>query len=237
MILDIVGCRAGLPAANEPCSSYLVSSGKTRLLVDVGPGAFARLPDAREVDAVLVTHAHPDHLLDAALLGYARHLDGAPRIPLHTTARAWWLLTELQPLCADVFEFRPMADGRSHALGDLEVTYSRVPHGPEEAYAVRLDDGRSRLLYSGDCGPGPALVSAARSADVLLVEASWGISPSLGAHHLTVRQACEAAVAAGVADVVLTHLDPAAPRAEVRAVAASCGLSARIARPGQRLEL
>ena len=50
-----------------PGSGYLVRVGGTVLVLDAGPGTFAvlqTLVDPSEVDAVVISHHHPDHWTD-----------------------------------------------------------------------------------------------------------------------------------------------------------------------------
>jgi ribonuclease BN (tRNA processing enzyme) len=65
--LDLLVLGSGGPAATgRASSSYLVAlDGNERILVDAGPGSFARLGEAKasltSVDIVLLTHLHIDH--------------------------------------------------------------------------------------------------------------------------------------------------------------------------------
>ena len=75
MRLTIVGCSGSFPGPESPASCYLVEApydGRTfRLLLDLGSGALGALQrhaDLGEIDAVALSHLHPDHCLD--LCGY-----------------------------------------------------------------------------------------------------------------------------------------------------------------------
>ncbi|MDE3132163.1 MAG: MBL fold metallo-hydrolase, partial [Acidobacteriota bacterium] len=100
-------------------------------------------------------------------------------------------------------------------LGPLEVRFREVPHYiPSWACDLRSDEGR-RLTFGGDCGPSDALVELARDTDLLMLEATEGTGPHLGAGfrgHLTAAEAGALARRAGAARLLLTHysdlLDP-----------------------------
>src|SRR4051812_41239639 len=68
MTLTVLG--AGPAWSDRPDSSgaaYLVRSGDTALLLDLGQGSFPRLAGAiepRQLDAVVISHLHPDHFVD-----------------------------------------------------------------------------------------------------------------------------------------------------------------------------
>ena len=67
MRLTVLGGCGGWPAAGLACSGYLVEHDGFRLLIDPGYAVVPRLlavVDAAAVDAVLVSHGHPDHCAD-----------------------------------------------------------------------------------------------------------------------------------------------------------------------------
>src|SRR5260370_36971005 len=86
MRLTVLGGCGAWPAAGLACSGYLVEHDGFRLLIDPGYATLPRLltvADATEVDAVLVSHGHPDHCADLNPLLRARVLrdDPAPALP------------------------------------------------------------------------------------------------------------------------------------------------------------
>src|SRR6476620_2479373 len=75
MKLTVVGCSGSLSGPESPASSYLLQApyqGRVfSLLMDCGPGAMGalyRYIDPHEIDAIALSHLHPDHCLD--LCGY-----------------------------------------------------------------------------------------------------------------------------------------------------------------------
>ena len=88
MRLTVLGGCGAWPAAGQACSGYLVEQDGFRLLVDPGYAIVPRLLeliDAAEVDAVLVSHGHPDHCADLHPLLRARVLteEPAPALAVH----------------------------------------------------------------------------------------------------------------------------------------------------------
>lgn len=227
MQLTVIGCSGSVSGPTSAASAYLVQASYEgrifSLLLDLGPGAFGALwssIDPREVDAIGLSHLHPDHCLD--LCGFyvaARYSPTAPwpQRPLYGPAGTSTRLTRAYEVTVDEpgtdlaeqFDFRDWA--AEQTVGPFAVRTARVAH-PVEAYAVRVQEGGSggpSLVYSGDTGPCDALVELAREADLLLAEAAFddvpGNPPGM---HLSGRQAAEAAAAAGVGAVVLTHIPP-----------------------------
>ena len=121
-----------------------------------------------------------------------------------------------------------------------------VPEGPlwgrlHKGETIVLEDGRSvapadlvgaprrgrTLVYSGDTRPSLAVVEAARGADLLIHEATFGsdeLERAKETGHSTAAEAARVAVEAGVRRLVLTHISPRYTRdapellAEARAI-------------------
>jgi ribonuclease BN (tRNA processing enzyme) len=228
--LTVVGCSGSTSGPESPASSYLVSApyeGRIfSLLLDLGPGAFGQLYrhlDPREVDAIALSHLHPDHCLDLCAFYVAANFTtpGAPWPPVpvygpkgtpERIRQAYEVpgpTGEPAPGIDRYFRYRDWAP--EQRVGPFTVTTARVEH-PVEAYAVRVaedvPDGGT-LVFSGDTGPCRALVDLARGADLLLAEASFLEQPeNRTGLHLTGRQAATTAQDAAVGQLVLTHIPP-----------------------------
>jgi ribonuclease BN (tRNA processing enzyme) len=187
-----------------------------RLLLDFGTGslsALQRYASLTSVDAILLTHLHADHVLDACGYVVVRRYapDGPyPPIPLYAPAGARERLSGAYGAMGegpldDVYTFNDLSAG-TFTLGPFTVTVERVNH-PVETYGVRLQHGGRVLAYSADTAPCEALTRLAQDADLFLCEASYVHGeenpPDL---HLTGREAGEAATKANAARLVLTHL-------------------------------
>ncbi|WP_448638181.1 MBL fold metallo-hydrolase [Geodermatophilus sp. URMC 63] len=245
MRLTVVGCSGSGPGPTSAASCYLVEEDGFRLLLDLGSGAFGTLqalvdPDA--IDAVYLSHLHADHCLDVAPLVVWHRYSGRSsrrRVPLIAPAGADRRLAAAYdaggaPL-TDVFDFA--VTPVSALLGPFTVQTARTAH-PIECHAIRLTAHGRSLVYTGDTGPSQAVVDLASGADVLLAEAAHPEHEGLPADlHLTGRQAGQAAAAAGVRRLLVTHVpawvDPLAQLAAARAVFPA----AELVRPGATYEV
>jgi ribonuclease BN (tRNA processing enzyme) len=246
--LTVLGGCGAWPAAGQACSGYLVEYDGFLLLVDPGYATLPRLlehVDAAEVDAVLITHSHPDHCADLNPLLRARCLRSDPPAPLP----AYTLPGALDAVLAldarmfartrpvDVHDFSP---GARFTAGPFTVDTRALPHFVPNA-GVRLTAGGAALAYTGDCGPHPGVVELARDADVLVAEATYVErvdDPTDVGFLSSARDAGTQAAAAETDRLVLTHLwpgtDPDASRDAARAVFAG---PVEVARAGLTLEI
>lgn len=243
MRLIVVGCAAAWARGSDAASScYLVESGETALLLDLGQGAFARLAAIRPPEtlhAVLVTHLHPDHCVDLIPLRHYLRYDArvAPgtvelHAPTELPARFEALLGEAGFLVD--LAFSPLAPGERR-IGGLVVSAARVTHGPDAfAFRVAEQDSAAGLVYSGDCGNPADLVPLLRPGDTLLAEASFGAGPvPQDVSHLNAAGAAQAAGEAAAGRLVLTHLQRGVdPQAARRAAADVFAGETLLARPG-----
>ena len=213
MRLTVLGCAGSFPGPDSPCSAYLLEAEDFRLLVDFGAGslsALQRYATLTSIDAIVLSHLHADHILDACNYVVVRRYapEGPyPALPLYgptgTAQRLAGAYGE-GPL-DDVYTFRTLATGTID-IGPFTVTAERVNH-PVETYGLRIEHAHRVLAYSADSAPCDALLRLAQGADMFLCEASYTDGednpPNL---HLTGREAGEIASKAGVARLVLTHL-------------------------------
>jgi ribonuclease BN (tRNA processing enzyme) len=216
MRMTVLGGVGAWPTAGQACSGYLVEDEGFRLLIDPG---YATLPHllrhigAGDVDAVLVSHGHPDHCADLNPLLRARALDvePAPRLPVHALPGSLdrVLALDRPGMLDDARAVRAFTAGQRFEIGPFTVDTWALPHfGPNAG--LRLTSGGTVLAYTGDTGPCKELTDLARDADLFLAEASYPDQvPADSARYLSsARQAGEHASRAGARSLMLTHLFP-----------------------------
>lgn len=227
MELRVIGGCGAWPAAGEACSGYLLEHDGFRLLIDPGYAVLPRLLrflSADEVDAVFVSHRHPDHCADLNPLLRARALrdDPAPALPLFALPGALDAVLALDRpgMLNDAYDLHEFVAGDAFRIGPLAIQSASLPHSAPNA-GVRIAVGTSALAYTGDAGPDAALVDLARDADVLLAEASYvdDVPEDSRAKLSSARDAGRHAAAAGVETLVLTHLLPGTDRRRSAAAA------------------
>jgi ribonuclease BN (tRNA processing enzyme) len=247
MDLTIVGCTGSLPGPDSPASCYLVSAeheGRTwSVVLDLGPGALGALQrhtDPLSLDAVLLSHLHPDHCLDLTGLRVLRGYGPTPAtgdLAVHAPpgaadrmARAYGVAGP-EPLTG--MAFTDLVDSVPFTIGPFTITPHAVRH-PVPAYGFRVQADGAVLAYTGDTDTCPGLAPLLADADLALAEASFleGRDTARGV-HLTARRAAEAAAGAGARRLMLTHLPPWRDPEEARAEAAAVWPGeVELARPG-----
>lgn len=216
MKLTVLGGAGGWPPAGGACSGYLIEHDGFRLLVDPGYATLPRLLEivpAEAIDAVLVSHGHPDHVADLNPLLRARSMRDDPPPPLP----AYSLPDALRPVLAldqaallDLAcEVRAFEAGETIRIGPFGIESRPLPHFVPNVGLRISADGRS-ITYTGDAGPSDGLVELAGGTDLLLAEATYVESvPATSAGRLnSALEVGRQASHAGAARLVLTHLWP-----------------------------
>ncbi len=164
-----------------------------RLLIDCGSGVTHRLLAAgcpgNEIDAVLLTHLHSDHIVDLFQLiisswhqgrdrpqrifgppGSKRYVDGL--MALWAPELEQRIAHEKRPSIAALnVEVIEIADGQSLHFGETVVHVVAVNHLPvRHAFGFIIQAQGARLAISGDTTYCPALIEAAQGVDMLLHE-------------------------------------------------------------------
>ena len=253
--LTVVGASGSFAGPDSPASCYLLETEhKDRtwsLLLDLGSGALGPLQrhtDPLALDAVVLSHLHPDHCLDLTGLHVMRSHSPAGRSrrrlrvygpdgTAERIARAHGVQGSTD--VTDIFNFVTVRDRREFTVGPFRLVPIAVTH-PVEAYGYRVTVGAVTIAYTGDTDTGPGLLPLMADADLVLADSAFveGRDRVRGI-HLTGRRAAEAAVAAGgVQRLMLTHLpawnDPEVCRGQAAEVWPG---EVELAEPGRTYEL
>ena len=229
MLVSVLGKSPAWQDGGGACSGYLVQSSGFTLLLDCGSGVFAKLRgvlDYLDVDAVLISHLHSDHILDlipfSFALGYSPrlHPTGSGRTPvrptpprpaLHAPPGATERFREIGGLLAEpdqierAFDLAEYDPAQVLQVGPFTVRFCEVPHYTR-CWAIDLEADGHRFTFGADCAPSDALVEFASGTELLMLEATLD-HPEAGDRrgHMTAGEAGELARRAGAGRLVVTH--------------------------------
>lgn len=253
MELTVLGKSPSWQDAGGACSAYLVREGAYALLLDCGSGAFGKLRaviDYVDIDAVLISHMHADHVLD--LVPFANALRYSPRrgeqadapppsvfLPEGglATLRRLGAVFAVEDLLESVFDVTEYAATAVLELGPLRARFCEVPHFIR-AFAVEVSQPQGgRLTFGADCGPNDALARFAADADLLILEGTLldAGNDVMFRGHMTPREAGQLARRARARRFVLSHFTDEVEPASIRSEAtAGFGGEVELAREGSR---
>lgn len=211
--VTLLGTGVGIPQQGRSQAAIIVETERP-LLLDCGAGTLLRLDDAgidvENLETVLLTHLHLDHVSDLLALANARYLQRLPRLeiygPVGTTA---WLETlhsafpYLEKMEIMAHEVRPMGD---FSVQGFDVFAEGAKHSVT-ALAYRIEAEGKVLVYSGDTEPSPRVAALAQGADLLIHECSFP-EPFDVSNHTTPKRLGR--LLKNVQGVVLTHFYPQA---------------------------
>jgi len=217
--ITVLGKSPAWPDAGGACSGYLVQDGDTSLLVDCGSGVFSKLRatiDYAEVDAVVITHLHADHIIDlipfGTALSFSPRAEGVrPRLIVPPGAGA--VLGDITRAVSqagvldDAFAMAEYDPADTVTVGPLSLRFQPVPHYvPANAVEIRGTSG-GRFTFGADHGPTDALREFAQATDLLFLEATLLAPESEGPRgHMTAGEAGVVAAGCDAQRLVLTHI-------------------------------
>lgn len=217
MRVHVIGSSGTFPAPGRPAAGFLIEHGDTRVWCDAGPGTFTAMPvDSDLVDAVVISHQHPDHCADLFVAFHAWNYRVDPRrgVPLFGPQVVWdrvsGFLEKGQGSDLDAtFDFNPVWTGDRVQVGGVSIEFSEMYHSVPTVGSRWEADNRT-FFYTGDTGTGGEWQEAARGVDVLIAEASYQEATKDPGYpmHMSAAEAGSVARGLDVGRLVLTHIPP-----------------------------
>lgn len=156
--------RVGILASGSRGNATLFESDRTRVLVDAGINRkqlerrAALLGFHNALDAIVITHAHRDHV------GHCLALAAFHDVPLY--------MSEATARATDCDEARVFSPREPFNIGDLVLSPLPLPHDAAQV-ALRISDGYSDATICTDLGEvPPSLPEFLAGSDILLIESN-----------------------------------------------------------------
>lgn len=213
MKVTVLGYWGGYPYEMEGTTSYLVESEGYHLLLDAGSSTLIQLEkhlNPLELDAVLVTHYHHDHIADLGVLQYLRQLapyEGAKQVlPIYGHMEDTHQFNQLTMPGVSIGCGYKESDILE--IGPFKIEFIRTVH-PVPCFAVRIKEISSGkvFVFTADTGYFSGLTDFCHKADLLITD-TYLLSGNEGHHaHLTTKETGNLASNAQVRHLVLSHLN------------------------------
>ncbi|SEP81698.1 MBL fold metallo-hydrolase [Piscibacillus halophilus] len=211
MEVKVIGFWGAYPEKNEATSCYLLKRGDYQLVIDLGSGALSRLQNyinLKDLDAVVLSHFHNDHIADVGSLQYACLVEEqlkqrSNKLPIYSHQKD---PQAFQQLTHQATVGRAYQANGSQTIGPFNFTFLATKH-PKHCYAMRIELDGLTVVYTADTSYFEELDTFSKGADLLIAETSFykGMNGK-SAGHMTSEEVGRLATKAGVKELWLTHL-------------------------------
>lgn len=218
MKLIVLGSGTCVPSLKRNAPGYYLEADGCRILVDCGSGTLLQLEKAgrsyRDIDAVFITHKHPDHFADILPLVHA--LIATPKLnrtrDLHIFSRREFMeyyeasvasvLGHPKGFAVRTGEIQDKLD-----FGPFNIITAKTIHS-SDSIAYRFEFGDKSIVFTGDADYDQAVIALAQNADLLIADCSFPDAMKAKG-HLSAKECGMVAAKAGVKKLVLSHIYPA----------------------------
>lgn len=212
MKFTVIGCWGGYPKADEASSGYLLEHEGFQLMLDFGSGVLAKMQkiiQPEDIDGVVLSHYHPDHIADIGVLQHARLIQGflgkkIECLPIYgheKDAHEFSKLTYKEITKGIVYQ-----PDQTLKVGPFAIQFLQTDH-PVPCFAMRIEAGGKSLVYTADTSYKEEFVPFSSGADLLVCECNfYKHQNGKGAGHMTSYDAGTLAQKANVKKLLLTHL-------------------------------
>lgn len=224
----LLGVGTAVPDDDRGYTHLVWESSDATVLVDAGGNTFQRLlkvgVDPKDLEAIILTHSHPDHINGLPALLFSLHLAGrSTPVPIYglgstlNIAKRVVEAFELGEYVVPVF-WNALRAGDIVVVGPSCHIKTGATEHSRPCIALRCEDKQTNtiLTYSADTAPSQTVIELARDANLLVHEATANMPSPV---HTMPRQVGEIASAAGgVQRLVLVHYSPYWSMPEARAL-------------------
>ena len=211
MKCTVIGFWGGYPAQGGATSSYLFEKDGFSLLVDVGSGALSTVQNYKhvmDIDAVILSHYHHDHMADIGVLQYAWLVHSYLRtekeiLPIYGHLENKEKFETLTHECTEGIPYDPMCELR---VGPFSIRFMKTNH-PVPCYGMRITDGEDVIVYTADTSFKEEWAGFARDADLLITDCNFYEDQDGSATgHMNSKEGATIASQANAGSLLLSHL-------------------------------
>lgn len=210
MKVTVVGFWGAYPAMGEASSCYLIQKDGFNLLVDCGSGALSQLPkymDPYDLDAVVLSHYHTDHIADIGVLQHLIKVQNLIRnekrsLKIYGHAEDQTNFDDLTSSDTKGIAYLPSETLR---LGPFTIDFLKTVHSVP-CYAMRITDGEKTVVYTADSAYQETFIPFSKNADLLITDCNFYAGQDAAkAGHMTSEEGARMADQAEVKTLLLSH--------------------------------
>lgn len=211
MKMTVIGCWGGYPAKDGATSSYLLQKDGFSLLIDLGSASLSKLQKycaIEDLDAVILSHYHHDHVADLGVLKYAKLIEyyvkgSEAKLPIYGHAKDENGFASLTDTYTEGLPYDPE---KGLDLGPFHIDFMETVH-PVPCYGMRITDGEHVIVYTADTSYKQEWASFAAGADLLITDCNYFAGQDgTKAGHMNSEEGAKIASEAGVSTLLLSHL-------------------------------
>ncbi|MGQ9645512.1 MAG: MBL fold metallo-hydrolase [Thermodesulfobacteriota bacterium] len=225
--LMILGSGTGVPSLKRGSPGQVILTDHSKILIDSGAGTLRRMLEVgltyHDLDLLLYTHIHPDHVSDLVPFLFATKYSDLPRkrdllcaggpgfrryFKRIKKVYGSWIEPELYSLMIREVSKRPLR------FRDIRIFSKPMAHLPESVgYRIEWSGGRS-IAISGDTDYCQNIVELASDVDLLVLECSFPNDQKVEG-HLTPSLAGRIARESRCKRLLLIHFYPACDQVDI----------------------
>ncbi len=211
MKLTVIGYWGGYPSMDKASSVYLLEKDGFHLVLDMGSGALTKLQkyvQIMDIDAVILSHYHADHIADVGVLQHARLVqsyvtDDQTVLPIYAHSENFAEFNRLNHDYTEAVRYDPTEVMK---IGPFFIRFLQTKHAVP-CYGMRITDGDSTIVYTADSAFQKEWIPFCQDANLLLADTNFYANMDANdSGHMTSEEVGRIAKGANVDEVILTHL-------------------------------
>jgi len=226
MKITVLGSGTAAPRLKRNMSSYLLETGKKKILFDSGPGTIRQLLKLKtslsDIDHIFYTHLHNDHINDLPAILWSNNY-GIYRKKAINLYGPKGFKKYLDILMNKILKFqnlsykinvKEMWNDTKVSINKTRIKSTKSKHS-DSSVSYRIEHNKKSIVYSGDTDYSQNIIKLSKNADLLILECSFPDNKKIKG-HLTPSLCGKIASKANVKKLVLTHFYPEANKVDIK---------------------